>query len=127
MPYSKARLDLAKIPEGPMKELMTEFGEKHNAFVETAEQRHKEIKDDLDQITGKTQAEKAEMHSVFSKIRLVVNYLHGKRFNITLMGIQAYLLLGILRQFGVSTEQVSQLMDVVLKILNNYAGGIPPA
>ena len=94
MPYSHAKVDLSLVPDGTLKETFIHFAEKHNALVDGAN----ELKQDLDQISGTTPEEKEEVHTAMSFVRQAMHYVHGKRFSVTMAGLQTYLLLAILRQ-----------------------------
>ncbi len=119
MPYSHAKVDLSRVPDGTLKETFIHFAEKHNALVDGAN----ELKQDLDQISGVTPEEKEEMHTAMSVFRQVMHYLHGKRFSVTLAGLQTYLLLAIVRQFEGHSSAITHLLDAVIslfeKMVNN--------
>jgi hypothetical protein len=117
MPYSQAKVELSRVPEGTLKDTFIHFAEKHNALVEGAN----EMKQDLDQISGVTQAEKEETHTVMQLVRQATHYLHGKRFSVTLASLQAYLLLAILRQFDVHPNAFSQLLEAIISVLGKFA------
>ena len=112
-PYSQAKVDLSRVPDGLLKDTFIHFAEKHNALVDSTN----EIKQDLDQISGTTAEEKKEMHHVLSIIRKVVHYLHGKRFNLTLISLQTYLFLSTLKLFGAKPEHFNRLFEMVIQLL----------
>ena len=115
MPYSHAKVDLALVPDCEFKETFIHFAERHNALVDGAN----EMKQDLDLISGQTTEEKEGLHKAMSYLRHIGHYIHGKRFsfNMTLIAFQAWLFLNILKQFGLTPEQFSRLMEAGIKIL----------
>jgi len=117
MPYSHMRVDLSLIPEGELKNTFVHFAEQHNALVDGAS----EMKQDLDQISGDTPELKAEMHGVLAKVRGIIHYAHGKRFNAFLFSFQAYLALAIAKQLGVSPALITRLLEAVIKFLDKLS------
>lgn len=117
MPYSHAKVELSRVPEGLLKDTFIHFAEKHNALVDGAN----EMKQDLDQISGTTSAEKEELHNTMSWVRRAAHYVHGKRFSVTLASLQAYLLLAILRQLNVHPNAFSQLLKTVISLFERVA------
>lgn len=117
MAYSHAKVDLSRVPDGVMKNTFIHFAEQYNALVDGAN----EMKSDLDQISGETPEEKAEMHQVLAYIRAFAHYLHSKRFNLTLIGLQTYIFCGILERFGIMPKQVRQLFETLIQILQKVS------
>jgi len=117
MAYSHAKVDLSRVPDGRLKDCFIHFAEQHNALVNGAN----EMKQDLDQISGDTPEAKAEMHRVLGSFRQVAHYLHSRRFSVTLLSVQAYLLCNVLNQFGIQAKQVGQLFDQLLQILQKLS------
>lgn len=116
-PYEHTKVDLSLIPDGKLKNTFIHFAEQHNALVDGTH----EMKLDLDLISGQSNEDKAETHRLLRLIRKIAHYLHSKRFNITLLGVQGYMLCGILKQIGLDPRQISQLFDTFLKILQKVS------
>ena len=115
--YVHTKVDLSLIPEGKLKKTFIHFAEQHNALVDGTN----EMKQDLDLISGESKEDKADTHRLLSMIRRIAQHLHSKRFNLTLIGIQGYLLCGILKQIGLESRQISQLFDALIKILQKLS------
>lgn len=113
MASNEMKIDLARIPEGEMKDAFVHFAEKHDALVDA----HIEVKQDIDQISGDTPEAKAEIHQAMGMLRKALAFIHGKRFNTALFTMQAYILLGILKQVGITPHQFSDLMDAAIGVL----------
>ena len=112
MPYSHAKVELDRLPQD-IKECIVHIAKQHNALVDGTN----EIKQDLDMVTGNTPEGKAEMYQALAIVRKVVHGLHSKRFNITVATVQLYVSLQVLKQFGITPEQLGRFADICLKIL----------
>ena len=112
--YSHAKVDLAMIPDGPEKNTFVMFAEKHNAVVDVVSIN----KQDLDQVTGFTPEEKAATYGLLSKVRFILGKAHGKRFTFTLASIQIYVVLNILKSFGMTTDQFKHVLDLFISLLD---------
>lgn len=79
--------------------------------------KHNALSQDVDQISGATPEEKAEMWDLFKKARAVAHYLYQKRFNYT-MGVAAlYMGMGILKRLGINTEDFGPEALSLIKLL----------
>lgn len=79
------------------------------------------IKEDVDGISGVTPEDKAATYAAMGRMRQLVQILHGQRVNAALLSFQAYIILAILKQFGVQPDQFNHLFDVVIKLLEKFA------
>lgn len=117
MPLSHAKIDLSLLPEDT-RIICKHLAEKHNALVlETSE-----VYLELEQITGSTPEEKAEMHQAFSLLKRGVHFLHKKRFNVMLISFQLYLLLSVFRLLGVSPEALNSLIQTFCQLITKTLG-----
>jgi|GEM_PF-5062859 len=118
MSYSHAKVDLSLIPDdSPEKNTFILFAEKHNAVVDISG----EMKQDLDQISGATPEEKEGLYKTLALVRKLTHYIHGKRFNLTLLMVQGYVGLGILKQVGLTPEQGHRLFEFLIHFLEKLS------
>lgn len=117
MVYTHAKVELDKLPEN-VRDGILHLAKKHNALVDGAN----DIKQDIDRITGRTEEEKAEMHTLFGQVRTVFKWVHNKRFDATLGTLWVVGATFVLKWLGVSGDRLADWLDRLLKILEHFAG-----
>ena len=116
MAYEQRLIDLEKFPK-EVKPEVKHMAQQFNAFVGDVG----DIRTELDRVTGQTQEEKEEMFGFFARVRSLFLYLHGKRFNITLLSVQASIAVWLLKAVGVPLDQVGRLLEAVIKLVEKMA------
>jgi hypothetical protein len=112
-------VDLSTFPPDEQEHVMA-MAKAHNLLAVKVEK----MGADLDGISGSTPEAKQEVHQAMGWVRRVLHLLHSKRFNMLYGSIQVWLVLQILKWFGVaiSPEQASRLIDAGIKVLEKVAG-----
>jgi len=112
MPYSHFKVDLDKLPDD-IKPMVILIAEKHNALVAGAS----DIKQELDKITGQTPEEKAEMHTAFGKLKVLVHWVHAKKMDGTLALVAIYMLTSIGMSLGFNLTIVASFVQGLVHLI----------
>jgi hypothetical protein len=119
MPEVPTYVDLSTFPPDEQEHILF-MAKAHNALAV----RVNSMGADLDGLSGDSLESKAEVHQAMGWVRRVLHLAHSKRFNMLYGSIQVWLVLQILKWFGVaiSPEQASRLIDAGIKVLEKVAG-----
>lgn len=99
-------VDISKFPPDERPHIIL-LAEKHNALAE-----------DIDKISGDTPEQKAAMHHFFDLVRRGLNYIHTKRFNISLLTFQVGVVVFILDKLGVDIKHLASEIIKIVKALS---------
>jgi hypothetical protein len=110
MPYTNRLIKIDKLsPEArtAVDEVATHF----NAHVEDANTMQREI----NSVIGDTVEAKAEMKTLFEKVRFVVHFLHSKRFQIGYGTFFLFMVTKILQSLGVDTTELGPIIKAIVE------------
>jgi hypothetical protein len=112
MPYRHRLIDTEKLPPDAREAVIT-VAEYFNAFVTDLGM----LRGEMDQVIGFTLEEKKETLDFFMRLRRLLHRVYDHKMNITLVIIQVWLLMNIMKYLGVETEDVAKIMAQLLSMM----------
>lgn len=111
-------IDMDKLPDCEMKEHVLMFAQKYNALVGETDK----LRADMDSIAGGTEEQRKDTADILEKGRKLIHWFHSRRFDAALIGMQMFFVTWVLKFLGVTPEQIQRFMDLLIKVLEKFAG-----